>query len=119
VPYHPARKARRFRRNLLGTTYIADDFDGPLPHKLQKYLEQDPSPHPPRKLKMIRQLAASASQPRKCAVRSMQFRTSVDISIGRGFESRLGAEAGIWRGYIGQSLPSWLPHIQTVEVDLR
>jgi prevent-host-death family protein len=39
VPYQPARKKRRFGRNLLGITYIADDFDGPLPPELQKYFE--------------------------------------------------------------------------------
>jgi antitoxin (DNA-binding transcriptional repressor) of toxin-antitoxin stability system len=39
VPYQPARKKRRFGQNLLGITYIADDFDRPLPPELQKYLE--------------------------------------------------------------------------------
>ena len=39
VPYQPARKKRRFGQNLLGITYIADDFDGPLPPELQKYFE--------------------------------------------------------------------------------
>ena len=29
VPYQPARKKRRFGQNLLGITYIADDFDRP------------------------------------------------------------------------------------------
>jgi prevent-host-death family protein len=29
VPYQPPRKKRRFGRNLLGITYIADDFDEP------------------------------------------------------------------------------------------
>ena len=38
VPYRTAKK-RRFGRNLLGITYIADDFDGPLPPELQKYFE--------------------------------------------------------------------------------
>jgi prevent-host-death family protein len=38
VPYRP-RKMRRFGQNLLGITYIADDFDGPLPPELQKYFE--------------------------------------------------------------------------------
>ena len=32
-------KKRRFGQNLLGITYIADDFDGPLPPELQKYFE--------------------------------------------------------------------------------
>jgi antitoxin (DNA-binding transcriptional repressor) of toxin-antitoxin stability system len=39
VPYQPPRKRRRFGQNLLGITYIADDFDGPLPPELQKYFE--------------------------------------------------------------------------------
>ena len=39
VPYLPPRKKRRFGQNLLGITYIADDFDGPLPPELQKYFE--------------------------------------------------------------------------------
>jgi len=39
VPYQPSRKRRRFGQNLLGITYIADDFDGPLPPELQRYFE--------------------------------------------------------------------------------
>jgi prevent-host-death family protein len=39
VPYQPPRKKRRFGQNLLGITYIADDFDGPLPPKVQMYFE--------------------------------------------------------------------------------
>jgi prevent-host-death family protein len=39
VPYQPPRKKRRFGQNLLGITYIADDFDAPLPPELQKYFE--------------------------------------------------------------------------------
>jgi prevent-host-death family protein len=39
VPYRPFRKKRRFGQNLLGITYIAEDFDGPLPPELQKYFE--------------------------------------------------------------------------------
>ena len=38
VPYRAGRK-RRFGQNLLGITYIADDFDAPLPPELQKYFE--------------------------------------------------------------------------------
>src|SRR6201981_2313485 len=34
VPYQPTRKKRRFGQNLLGITYIADDFDAPLPPEL-------------------------------------------------------------------------------------
>jgi hypothetical protein len=39
VPYQPARKKRRLGQNLLGITYIADDFDAPLPPELQKHFE--------------------------------------------------------------------------------
>ena len=39
VPYQPPRTKRRFGQNLLGITYIADDFDEPLPPELQKYFE--------------------------------------------------------------------------------
>jgi prevent-host-death family protein len=39
VPYQPTRKKRQFGQNLLGITYIADDFDAPLPPELQKYFE--------------------------------------------------------------------------------
>ena len=39
VPYQPARKKRRLGQNLLGITYIAEDFDGPLPPEIQKYFE--------------------------------------------------------------------------------
>lgn len=38
VPYRAGKK-RKFGQNLLGITYIADDFDGPLPPELQKYFE--------------------------------------------------------------------------------
>jgi prevent-host-death family protein len=39
VPYQPARKKRLGGQNLLGITYIADDFDAPLPPEIQKYFE--------------------------------------------------------------------------------
>jgi prevent-host-death family protein len=39
VPYRPPRKKRRLGQNLLGITYIAEDFDDPLPPELQKYFE--------------------------------------------------------------------------------
>jgi len=39
VPYRPPRKKRRFGQNLLGITYIAEDFDAPLPPEMQKYFE--------------------------------------------------------------------------------
>jgi prevent-host-death family protein len=40
VPYRPPpRKKRRGGQNLLGITYIAEDFDAPLPPEVQKYFE--------------------------------------------------------------------------------
>jgi prevent-host-death family protein len=39
VPYRAPRRKRVGGRNLLGITYIADDFDGPLPPEIQKYFE--------------------------------------------------------------------------------
>jgi prevent-host-death family protein len=39
VPYQPPRKRRRGGQNLLGITYIAEDFDAPLPPEIQKYFE--------------------------------------------------------------------------------
>ena len=39
VPYQPQRKKRLGGQNLLGITYIADDFDGPLPPEIQKYFD--------------------------------------------------------------------------------
>ncbi|HKM71174.1 MAG TPA: type II toxin-antitoxin system prevent-host-death family antitoxin [Stellaceae bacterium] len=38
VPYRIG-KQRRGGRNLLGITYIAEDFDAPLPPELKKYFE--------------------------------------------------------------------------------
>ena len=38
VPYRTGKR-RKFGRNLLGITYIADDFDDPLPPEFQKYFE--------------------------------------------------------------------------------
>lgn len=38
VPYRAGAK-RQGGRNLLGITYIADDFDAPLPPEIQKYFE--------------------------------------------------------------------------------
>jgi prevent-host-death family protein len=38
VSYRTGKK-RRFGQNLLGITYIGEDFDGPLPPELQKYFE--------------------------------------------------------------------------------
>ncbi len=39
VPYEAPRKKRVGGQNLLGITYIADDFDGPLPPEIQKYFD--------------------------------------------------------------------------------
>jgi prevent-host-death family protein len=39
VAYQPSRKRRRLGQNLLGITYVAEDFDGPLPPEIQKYFE--------------------------------------------------------------------------------
>jgi prevent-host-death family protein len=38
VPYRTGKK-RRGGQNLLGITYIAEDFDAPLPPEIQKYFE--------------------------------------------------------------------------------
>lgn len=38
VPYRPGRK-RQGGRNLLGVTYMAEDFDAPLPPQIQKYFQ--------------------------------------------------------------------------------
>jgi len=38
VPYRTGKK-RRGGQNLLGITYIAEDFDGPLPPEIQKYFD--------------------------------------------------------------------------------
>jgi prevent-host-death family protein len=39
VAYRTKGKRRRGGQNLLGITYIADDFDGPLPPEIQKYFD--------------------------------------------------------------------------------
>jgi prevent-host-death family protein len=39
VPYQPPRKKRRGGQNLLGITFIAEDFDAPLPPGIRKYYE--------------------------------------------------------------------------------
>ena len=39
VPYQPPRRKRIGGQNLLGITYIAEDFDGPLPPEIQKYFD--------------------------------------------------------------------------------
>ena len=38
VPYRAGSK-RRGGQNLLGITYIAEDFDAPLPPEIQRYFE--------------------------------------------------------------------------------
>ena len=39
VPYRVPRRKRVGGQNLLGITFIADDFDAPLPPEIQKYFE--------------------------------------------------------------------------------
>lgn len=39
VPYEARVQTRRFGQNLLGITYIADDWDDPLPPEIQKYFD--------------------------------------------------------------------------------
>jgi prevent-host-death family protein len=39
VAYQPPRKKRVFGQNLLGITYMAEDWDGPLPPEIQKYFD--------------------------------------------------------------------------------
>jgi hypothetical protein len=38
VPYRTGKK-RRGGQNLLGITYVEEDFDAPLPPEIQKYFE--------------------------------------------------------------------------------
>jgi prevent-host-death family protein len=42
VPVEVAKKAPRKQLNLLGLTYMADDFDAPLPPELLKLFGYDP-----------------------------------------------------------------------------
>jgi len=44
VPYQAARKKREFGRNFLGMTYMAEDWDGPLPPEIQKYFDGEGDP---------------------------------------------------------------------------
>jgi prevent-host-death family protein len=44
VPYEAPRKKRRGGQNLLGITYMADDWDGPLPPEIQKYFDGEGRP---------------------------------------------------------------------------
>jgi prevent-host-death family protein len=47
VPYEAPRKKRVFGQNLLGITYMADDWDAPLPPEIQKYFEGESDPEDP------------------------------------------------------------------------
>jgi prevent-host-death family protein len=45
VPLDAPRKERRIGgQNLLGVTYMADDWDGPLPPEIQKYFDGESDP---------------------------------------------------------------------------
>ena len=39
VPYEAPRKRRIGGQNFLGITYMADDWDGPLPPEIQRYFD--------------------------------------------------------------------------------
>jgi prevent-host-death family protein len=39
VPYKPTKARRVGGQNLLGITYMADDWDGPLPAEIRKYFD--------------------------------------------------------------------------------
>ena len=41
MPYEPPRTKRIGGQNLLGITYMADDWDGPLPPEIQKYFDSE------------------------------------------------------------------------------
>lgn len=40
------RKCRQFGRNFLGITYIADDFNAPLPPEIQRYFDGEDETFP-------------------------------------------------------------------------
>jgi prevent-host-death family protein len=44
VPYAAPRERRIGGQNLLGITYMADDWDGPLPPEIQKYFDGESDP---------------------------------------------------------------------------
>jgi prevent-host-death family protein len=44
VPYEAPRARRIGGQNLLGITYLAADWDGPLPPEIQKYFDGDGDP---------------------------------------------------------------------------
>ena len=39
VPYEAPKRRRIFGQNLLGMTYMAEDWDAPLPPEIQKYFD--------------------------------------------------------------------------------
>lgn len=39
VPYEPLQQRRIGGQNLLGITYMAEDWDGPLPPEIQRYFD--------------------------------------------------------------------------------
>ena len=44
VPYRAPRKKRIGGQNLLGITYMAEDWDGPLPPEIQRYFDGESDP---------------------------------------------------------------------------
>lgn len=44
VPYRPSRKKRIGGQNLLGITYMAEDWDGALPPEIQRYFDGESDP---------------------------------------------------------------------------
>lgn len=44
VPYESPRKKRIGGQNLLGITYMAEDWDGPLPPEIQRYFDGESDP---------------------------------------------------------------------------
>lgn len=44
VPYDGPPKRRIGGQNLLGITYMADDWDGPLPPEIQRYFDGESDP---------------------------------------------------------------------------
>ena len=44
MPYEAPRKKRVFGQNLLGITYMADDWDSTLPPEIQRYFDGESDP---------------------------------------------------------------------------
>jgi prevent-host-death family protein len=63
VPYEAPRKKRRGGQNLLGITYMADDWDGPLPPEIQKYFDGEGRPFRPVMIPSTSPLAVIAHTP--------------------------------------------------------